>query len=162
MYKTLLIALSIVLVSACNIDEIGNDKDNEDTLAGPCVQIEREAIIHLQSATGEISNENIPQIEISEIFYRGTRESFQENYVVMTSNIEIDYENDTLLCTLPCSFLRGEGSYEFTISAAGYDDKVVELDASYSIFDGGCPSYVDGGTKINIRLNEVVNSTTNG
>jgi hypothetical protein len=60
--------------------------------------------------------------------------------------------NGELRCDIPCGFGVLEGQYEFTVKAPGYLDKRVTTMASYSRFDGGCPSSNSGSTELTVSL----------
>lgn len=60
--------------------------------------------------------------------------------------------NDMLRCDVPCGFGIQEGRYEFTVKAPGYIDQRVTTMASYSRFEGGCPSRNSGSTEITLSL----------
>ena len=64
----------------------------------------------------------------------------------------ISLVNGELRCDTPCGFGVVEGPYEFTVKAPGYLDKRVTTMASYSRFDGGCPSSNSGSTEITVSL----------
>lgn len=57
-----------------------------------------------------------------------------------------------LRCDVPCGFGVQEGRYEFTVKAPGYLDHRVTTIASYSRFEGGCPSRNSGSTEITLSL----------
>jgi hypothetical protein len=60
--------------------------------------------------------------------------------------------NGALRCDVPCGFGVAEGQYEFTVKAPGYLDQRVTTMASYSRFDGGCPSSNSRSTEITVSL----------
>lgn len=59
---------------------------------------------------------------------------------------------DSLRCIIPCSFGQQEGHWSLTVSAPGYPRQVVEFAADYAVFHGGCPSWNDEGTDVDLRL----------
>ena len=164
MHKIPLGALLVLSLCACEVDftdDTNNDDSGSEKVTGPCVQVEREPVINLQSVFNMATNDHISQAVITNIKLEGNNITFEKDYSELTTNVYIEYETDTLLCTLPCAFLKHEGSYELTVSATNFEDAIVEFDASYSIFEGGCPSYVDGGTEFNIGLQESVDIEEN-
>jgi hypothetical protein len=64
----------------------------------------------------------------------------------------ISIVNGELRCDVPCGFGVAEGQYEFTVKAPGYLDQRVTTMASYSRFDGGCPSSNSGRTELTVSL----------
>lgn len=60
--------------------------------------------------------------------------------------------NGELRCDVPCGFGIQEGRYEFTVKAPGYVNQRVTTMASYSQFEGGCPSRNSGSTEITLSL----------
>jgi len=131
----------------------GHESGNlDENLSGPCVQIEREPVIKLEGVSDQSTGENISEVRIENFSFNGVSVAFKENQQEMLANVEIDFMNNGLVCTLPCAFFQREGLYEFTVSAIGYASEVVQTQASYSVYDGGCPSYVDGGTEVYIAL----------
>lgn len=64
----------------------------------------------------------------------------------------ISLVNGELRCDVPCGFGVQEGRYEFAVKAPGYLDHRVTAMASYSRFEGGCPSRNSGSTEITLSL----------
>jgi len=155
MYKLYLgIIFASVLCGCSNENKLPGDESNtiDGNVSGPCVEVEREPVIKIESVSDQSTGENIFEVEIDNISFNGELVAFKENQQEVLANIEIDFINNSLVCTLPCAFLRQEGLYEFTVRAIGYASEVVQTQASYSVFEGGCPSYVDGGTEVFIEL----------
>lgn len=60
--------------------------------------------------------------------------------------------NGELRCAISCGFGVVEGRYEFLVKGPGYRDRQVTTTASYSTFEGGCPSRNSGTTRITVLL----------
>lgn len=155
MYKLYFGVIFTSLLFGCSSDNKFPEAENkklDDELAGPCVTIEREPVIKLEGVTDQSTGESIAEVEIENISLNGDLFVFKENQQELLTNVDIDFINNTLVCTLPCAFLNQEGLYEFTVKTMGYSSETLQTQASYSVFDGGCPSYVDGGTEISFQL----------
>lgn len=132
-----------------------NSSDSEligDPIFGPCVIIEKEPVLNLIDALDSSNNQNIQQVQISDVWINGSQKDFRENHREVSNNIEFDYVNDVLTCTLPCGIGQQEGTWAFTVSASGYQNSEEVIEASYALFDGGCPAYLDQGTEVNLML----------
>lgn len=60
-----------------------------------------------------------------------------------------------LVCDIVCAFAVEQGRYVMTVSAAGFRDTTVTLDAKYSRKEsgsGGCPLRLFDGTKVQLAL----------
>ena len=123
-----------------------------DPIFGPCVVIEREPVLNIIDAIDSSNNQSIQQVQISNIRIDGSLIDFRENHLELSSNIEFDYVNDILTCTLPCGIGQQEGTWEFTVTASGYQDSEETIETSYALFDGGCPAYLDQGTEVSLQL----------
>lgn len=143
----------IVFLYGCNEN---NDKESttiDSTGAlGSCFHSYREPVMKIIGASEHNTNSNVELIEIKNINFNEQPVEFEESHNELAVNVEIDYQNNSLVCSLPCAFLQEEGQYEFTITANGYENKTVQMQAFYSIFEGGCPSYSDGGTELYFEL----------
>lgn len=53
-----------------------------------------------------------------------------------------------LRCDAPCGFGTTEGRYRFTMEAAGYRPRSLDVEAVFEGFSGGCPSSNSGSTVI--------------
>ena len=77
------------------------------------------------------------------------RTLFQEGTLQLT-NLEI--KDNKLICSVPCGFGTTEGLWQLYVSAAGFVEQHVSVQAGYAIFQGGCPSYNDKGTRLSITM----------
>ncbi|TQV75052.1 hypothetical protein FLL45_08920 [Aliikangiella marina] len=149
--------LNILIVTICSIFFAGCGSD-EEALFGPCIVINQEPVLNLVSAINESTQEPIEQIQLSNIRINGGTElDFIEESPPFSHNIEVDYEQDILTCTLPCGFGKAEGEWEFTATAAGYQESDKSIFASYGVFDGGCPAYLREGTEATVILTPTTN-----
>jgi len=153
--RNILILVLLSMLFGCDNEEVADiesDPGIDDHAVGPCVITPREHVIKILSAVDQVTEEDIESITISDIHYHDEQVVFFEIIDETVENIEINSIEESLICSLPCALFNQEGSYSFTVEALGYDDKVVEIDAGYAVFEGGCPGYVDVGTEINLKL----------
>jgi hypothetical protein len=124
--------------------------------AGPCVHTYKEPILHVSSVKDAKTN-----LELDKVYFYSIKIN---NYDTPVSQIEMDeYHNieffDTVMvCTVPFSFGIASGDYQFNTAIEGYKEKINSIkDVEYSIKEGGCPSYEDGGLQIELILNPIEN-----
>lgn len=118
--------------------------------AGPCMHEVHEPIVQIESVTDADSGE-----EIEEVYLRDIRidENDLGTDVFYRENISEDDGNaDRLICETSCGFGEREGTWTFEIGADDYDFQTETVDAEYEEAEGGCPSYVDGGTAVDVTL----------
>jgi hypothetical protein len=138
------IGISLITIISCDPEKNGD-------LIGPCVHIINEPILHITSIRDTIINKAIPFIEITDLKINGYHQTgispIIESYSIV-ANDSIYY------CNVPFGFGVEEGIYEFTIKADGYPPKQILIeDVNYSIFEGGCPSFNDGGKRVELVIN---------
>ncbi len=153
--NNILILVLLSMLLGCYKEEAADIEGNpgfDDHAVGPCVITPREHVIKILSAVDQVTEDDIESITISDIHYHNEQVVFFEIIDETVENIEINSIEKNLICSLPCAIFNQEGSYSFTVEALGYDDKVVEIDAGYAVFEGGCPGYVDVGTEIHLKL----------
>lgn len=142
----LAIALSGV---SCDADSSSNG------IVGPCVHKYEDPIVHIQSITNRRTSQPVTAFRITKIRQEGNDQNLQFLKQIMSFNIE--FRDSTLYCTTPCGFGTNPAMYAMSISAQGFRDTVILVDASYAIFEGGCPSRNAGGTRISFQLEPVSN-----
>ncbi|MEO8945310.1 MAG: hypothetical protein ABI338_02345 [Gemmatimonadaceae bacterium] len=131
-----------MLTAACS----GNDIScaQEITVAGPVVQI--------TSVTNSQTGSAIPQFTLSNFAMNGQQQD-AALLIAGVPNTNAQAVNGTLMCSGTCGFGQSAGSYTFTVSATGVQDKVVTVAAKYSSTVGqGCSRSAAGGTQIAITL----------
>lgn len=148
-----LTALSLSLIPALILG-CGRDAPNEDGTAGPCVHGYAEPALTIQTATSRHSGAAIARLTLRSLTVNGSTISTDEwAYSSMWSRpfFNVAVENNVLYCDVPCGFGTG-GRYAFVAEAAGHEAINVSVDARYATFRGGCPSFDDDGTDINLQL----------
>jgi len=135
---------SLLLVGLIGCDGAGNEGG-----IGPCVHIYDEPIFHIQSVTDGQTGTQIETIVLSNIGIDSTKPDLR--FLIIESN-RIAMLDSFLVGNPPCSFGTESGLYSFLVSATGYRDTLITTDASYSVFEGGCPSKSSGGLRISITL----------
>ncbi len=140
-------------LSGCQPNDAERQDAVEDNLvAGPCVHLYQDEVLHIVEASGTATGAVIGQVDLSNFVVNGSVRSNESIIQSRASNIVS--LADVLRCTLPCSFGVESGEWEFTAEAAGYKATAQTLEASYTTFEGGCPSFEDGGTHVTITLDE--------
>ena len=125
-------------------------EENEKDLVGPCVHSYNEPILNITSVR-DANNKPISFVILRDLKINGIKLFAQsllhESYSIVASD-------SLFYCNIPFGFGVEEGTYEFIIEAEGLQPKMITIeDVKYTIFVGGCPSYSDGGTRIDILLN---------
>ena len=144
-WRTAALTVSL-LMTGCG----GSDGKDEDELAGPCVHRYEDEIVHIDQATAGES-ETLTHIYLDSFTVDGDALTLDQVTAMQASNVEIS--EGSLLCTLPCAFGTDEGIWEFSATALpdyGPMEKTVE--AEYSEFSGGCPSYSAEGAHTEIAF----------
>lgn len=141
----LLLPAAITLLAAC-------DAGTDDGVAGACVNLPNDEVLHIDSATGTNTGSVIGEITLSG--FSIDNQSISAASVANQRSRNITVDDNALTCVLPCSFGTQEGNWRFGASADGFDLTPQEVVATYDRFVGGCPSYVEDGTQTDITLDE--------
>lgn len=128
-----------------------DEKGGGDGIVGPCVHIYEDAVLHVQSArdkeTGApIDTLFITAVTVDSVPYDLGETEWEENAT------GVERFGDSLRCVLPFAFGTDEGRWTLAVSAAGHPEQYVEFDARYAVFRGGCPSWNDSGTVVELEL----------
>lgn len=124
----------------------------EPPVAGPCVHLYQDEVLHLESAGGRSTGAVIPALELRGFSVDGMSLSLDE--VISQRSSFLQRDGDILRCTLPCGWGVQAGEWEFSARAEGYEWTEQAIEARYAMFVGGCPSYDDEGTRTSIQLDE--------
>lgn len=146
-----LIVLSCLLSLLACVEE----ESDKDTLNGPCVVEYQDSVVKIESAISGTSSEDIQAVVISEITLNEVDVDLRYLNEESKENVVFDFEANAVTCNIPCGFSSLEGNYNFKVSAEGYQSEMLNIDASYSVFDGGCPARYNVGAEIDIVLTEV-------
>lgn len=113
-----------------------------------------EPILNIISASNSQTGESISEIIISGITIDDNEYDLgTEHFLDFESESEnILREDSKMICSIPCGFGNMSGKYSLEISGNGYQEKLFEVDATYGSGGGGCPSFSDDGTKVNLSL----------
>lgn len=147
-FKCLALTPLLMLIVSCSED----NKDEEGSLSGPCVHTYSDALITIVSVKEVSTGYQLSGVNISGVIQYGRAVNFNEVSLENDLNFTVDSDGSGGYCTMPCSFLDGEGEITFVVSANGYLDKKVDLVGVYQLFEGGCPSYSSGGMELNLEL----------
>lgn len=130
--------------------------EERDQLAGPCVHNYNDAVLHIDSATGIQFGTEYTEIILSDFSINGVAVHASSVIRESSSNVVLSEENNSLLCTLPCSFGEEAGEWEFN-SREQYDISTTQtVMADYQTFVGGCPSFNDHGTHTQLQMEQGV------
>ena len=143
------VGLSVLVLAAC-----GRDGFDDEILAGPCVEEYGEPIVLITNVVEAGSGDGIAVVAISDIeFGVGTAEHREITNPLWGESMNLtEGEDGALLCEIPCGFGSTPGMYTFTVAAEGYEANEVSVDANYAEWYGGCPSFSDGGTEVEVEL----------
>jgi hypothetical protein len=128
----------------------GGDDSNH---VGPCVHEFRDPVLNITSANSAADDARIGILVISNVTFNSSAVDlpmlFQEGTLQLTN---LEFKDNKLICSVPCGFGTTEGLWQFDVSAAGFVEQHVSVQAGYAIFQGGCPSYNDNGTRLKITM----------
>ena len=134
--------LGLMLTAACS----GNDISCAQviTVAGPVAQI--------MSVTNSQTGSPISQFTLSNFAINGQQQD-AALLIAGVPNTNAQAVNGTLMCSGTCGFGQSDGSYTFTVSATGVQDKIITVAAKYDrLVAQGCSRTETGGTQIAITL----------
>jgi hypothetical protein len=117
----------------------------QQDLPGPCMHISREPIITLTS------NE-ATRLEVSHVRVNGRPVRPVELVAGVAAGVATVAERRVITCQVPCGFGDRPGDWEFRVTSPGQRHTEVHRQAGYAEFDGGCPSYSDGGVVIDVDM----------
>ena len=121
-----------------------------DSNDGPCLHENREALFHVQSARDDQTGTTITPIVFNIVLLEGVPVSGVQLVTELSSNVEfVQWE---LICSVPCFFGEEPGFYQFWVGAEGYAYEAHELTAAYAIMEEGCPSFREGGVRLDFEL----------
>jgi len=123
--------------------------DEYDSGIGPCVHNYKEPILTIASIADQLSGAQIDSVFISSITTNGFDQDFKT--IEKMANISMT-QDSSLKCITPFALGFEAGDYHITISAIGYSDSLFSIHAEYETFEGGCPSFSDDGTHIELTL----------
>lgn len=117
---------------------------------GPCEHTYKEPILIVTSIHDELNNQFIRFVKLRDLKINGYPQNGNLNTFVSNSVVS---DGSIYYCNVPFGIGNTEGKYEFVIEAEGYQPKMVAIDnVKYSVIKGGCPSYNDGGKRIELTL----------
>lgn len=125
------------------------------SLGGGCVHTFEEPILHVESAVNDESNEAIDEIEVWDVSVDGqerTPADVKSQWKDGDAGLELSDDERRLICTIPCGMGTEAGTWSFKAVAEGYAESDASAVAEYAEHEGGCPSYSDGGTRIEVAL----------
>jgi len=123
----------------------------DDSGFGPCLHEYRSSILEIPSAIVAETNEPVSEFVVHSVTLNGySLEPWQVAGHPPAHGVLID--NGVLRCTVPCGLGTQPGHYVLVIEGGGQPPQSIEVEASYRIFKGGCPSYNDGGTSFSVTL----------
>jgi hypothetical protein len=122
-----------------------------DNGVGPCVHTYNEPILNITSLRDTVNYNHPRFVILRELKINGSKEY---GAYPLTKSYGI-VENDSIFyCNIPFGFGVEEGKYEFIIEAEGFPPKQITIEnVHYSVFEGGCPSYNDGGKRVELIIN---------
>jgi hypothetical protein len=132
-HRIMLVA-STLLLSAC-VDSGSN--------AGPCLHISRDPIITLTS-TG------VSRLHVRHLRIDGRRVPLNELVAGVADGVGTVADRRGITCQVPCGFGERPGDWKFRVTFPSHRDVQVHKQVAYAKFDGGCPSYSDGGVVIDV------------
>ena len=144
LFNFLVLSFTLFSVFSC----INNEDKN---IIGPCVHTYNEPILHITSVRDSLHNKVIPFVTLKNLKINGL---IQNTYSMLSESYLIAADDSIYYCNVPFGLGIQEGTYEFVLEADGYSPKLIKIEnVNYSVSQGGCPSYSDGGTRIELFIN---------
>lgn len=143
--KYLILILLFTILFSCT------DEKGDKNIVGPCIHEYKEAVFHVTSVRDTVNDSFINFVKIKNLKIDGV---VQNNFWITGNSYSIAVSDSVIYCNVPFGFGYMNGTYEFTLEAPGYSPKnFVITDVEYSINEGGCPSYSDGGKRVQLVIN---------
>ena len=133
------LATAVILLQACDS-------------VGACDHVYQDPVLTIQRVDGGSSGP-LTAVSISDVLVAA--QVVDPSRLITRPAFGLSLVNGVLRCDLACGFGVVEGSYQFTVSAAGHSDRRVTATASYPKFDAGCPSRNSGSTQITVSLDPI-------
>ncbi len=129
---------------------------SDGTNGGPCVHNYYEPVLNIDRVIANPANTEISRVSLTEVLHDDSKVELEAWCDLQVEGLcyGLSFEEETAVCSLPCGFGNDEGDWHIEVSAEGYQSARVNLDASYEVFEGGCPSYNDEGSHFELELNE--------
>jgi len=138
-------ALLCVVAAACACNDI-------DGSTGPCVHYFREPILQVTAVRLANSAAEIPVVLLSGFRIDG-RPLPATSLLQCEQAVGLAARDSLLECRVPCGFGVASGTWEFTAVAAGSAPTQVTVPGvHYERSGGGCPSWSDGGQRLELEL----------
>jgi len=119
---------------------------------GACHIIYLDPLFTISSVRSAITNNPVPEVRISDV-----RIDNVPVPVTFLSEVTVAHdvvpEGDQLLCVIECGFAATPGTYQFTVSSAGYRDTTITMAADYTRTESSCPVRVSQGVQLTLNLN---------
>ena len=138
-WRTALAAVALLAWAGCQ----------EDEPVGPCYHLYKEPLFNIRAASSTADSSGIATLLCTGFTRDGEPILIAE---LLSGSYFVEQRHDTLICHVPCGFGRTEGDYSFQVGALGFRKKTETYRAHYQVFQGGCPSYNDGGLDLDIQL----------
>jgi hypothetical protein len=124
-----------------------------DTGGGPCIHTYRSPIVEVRAARQAGSSAAIARVVLRGLAWNGV--ALDPSQMTYPPAHGVVVEGDSILCDVPCGFATQDGEYTATVTAPGFRPKSLAVTARYALGHGGCPSWNDGGTEVEIELQPV-------
>lgn len=118
--------------------------------AGVCEHTYRDPLLVLQTVTDARTGALLTRVSVRDVTVDGQPVRAEDLLRGPTRNTLL--ESGGLVCAADCGFGTTPGRYRLTVAAQGYQPLVVERDADYARFRGGCPSYNEGSSVMRVQL----------
>jgi len=124
-----------------------------DSPIGPCGHKTLNPVIEVDNVRDEMTGKIIREFKIINAKFN--------NHIIdmhsLTNDVSFNcaIHDSVLYCNVPCGFGSSEGEYSFYVSAIGYRDTTIIIDAQYKHFDYGCSSCNSGSSKVTFTMQKL-------
>lgn len=123
---------------------------------GPCETVFEDPLLTIASAKDRITLRSVQVVGLADFSFGGAVVR-DLRFLTQTGGPVggVTAAGTTLACTVSCFFAAAEGQYSMKVSAPGYRDTTIAVNAAYATRDrsnGGCPLRLSKGVSIDLFL----------
>lgn len=119
--------------------------------SGPCIHTYEDPVVAITEVTDGNTGDQVEEIvvEAAEVDGQAVDELSR---LTMEPAFGVAVTEEGIACAVSCGFGTTEGAWSLAVGAAGYESKIVQVNAEYQGFEGGCPSRNFGPTQVQFEL----------
>lgn len=119
--------------------------------SGPCIHEYEDPVVTITEVTDGKTGAQIEEIVVVAAEVDGQAVD-DLSRLTMEPAFGVAVTEEGIACAVSCGFGTSEGAWSLAVAAAGYESKIVPVNAQYQGFEGGCPSRNFGPTQVQFEL----------